>query len=315
MELVKPFALQTGDKIGIVAPSMHSINDEAVQNGIATLQELGFRVEIGPTVHSRYRNNTAVPEDRSGEIMEFFTETDTKAIICLIGGDTAAQLLKLLDYETIRNNPKLFSGMSDIGHLSLALLSRASLVSIYGPDLTFGFGADRNNPVTRYNIDLFLKCCTHPEPPGKISAFTQWECWRPGRARGRLIGGYFGAITSLYRTSYWPSLESTILFWEALQTQPHEIERQFTIAEAEGVFDTITGMVVGKLVDCEEKDYQGMLPDIRELILEITKDYGFPIIANADFGHSGIFMPMPEGILTEMDAEQLSIELVESVVR
>ena len=81
------------------------------------------------------------------------------------------------------------------------------------------------------------------------------------------------------------------------------------------MFDTITGMVVGKLVDCEEKDYQGMLPDIRELILEITKDYGFPIIANADFGHSGIFMPMPEGILTEMDAEQLSIELVESVVR
>jgi muramoyltetrapeptide carboxypeptidase len=272
-------------------------------------------VEIGPTVHAKYRNTTAVPEVRVKEIMGFFTDTDTKAIICLIGGDTAAQLLKLLDYETIRNNPKLFSGMSDIGHLSLALLSRASLVSIYGPDLTFGFGADRNNPVTRYNIDLFLKCCTHPEPPGKISAFTQWECWRPGKARGRLIGGYFGAITSLYRTSYWPSLESTILFWEALQTQPHEIERQFTIAEAEGVFDTITGMVVGKLVDCEEKDYEGMLPDIRELILEITKDCGFPIIANADFGHSGFFMPMPEGILTEMDAEQLSIELVESVVR
>ncbi len=315
MELVKPFALQTGDKIGIVAPSMHSIDDKAVQNGVTTLQELGFRVEMGPTVHSKYRNSTAVPEIRVKEIMGFFTDADTKAIICLIGGDTAVQLLKLLDYETIRNNPKLFSGMSDIGHLNLALLSRAGLVTIYGPDLTFGFGADRNNPVTRYNIDLFLKCCTHPEPPGKISAFTQWECWRPGRARGRLIGGYLGAITSLYRTSYWPSLESTILFWEALQTQPHEIERQFTIAEAEGVFDTITGMVVGKLVDCEEKDYEGMLPNIRELILEITKDYGFPIIANADFGHSGIFIPMPEGILTEMDAEQLSIELVESVVR
>jgi muramoyltetrapeptide carboxypeptidase len=315
MELVKPLALRTGDKIGIVAPSMHSINDEAVQDGIATLQELGFSVTVGPNVHSKYRNTTAVAEDRAREMMKFFTDPDTKAIICLIGGDTTVQLLKLLDYETIRNNPKLFSGMSDIGHLSLALLSRASLVSIYGPDLTFGFGADRNSPVTRHNIDLFLTCCTRPEPPGKISAFTQWECWRPGKARGRLVGGYFGAITGLYRTSYWPSLESTILFWEALQTQPHEIERQFTIAEAEGVFDTVTGMVVGKLVDCEEKDYEGMLPDISEIILEITKDYGFPIIANADFGHSGTFMPMPEGILTEMDAEQLSIELVEPVVR
>jgi len=148
-----------------------------------------------------------------------------------------------------------------------------------------------------------------------MPAFTQWECWRPGKARGRLIGGYFGAISSLYRTSYWPQAEDSILFWEALGTQPHEIERQFIIAEAEGFFNNVTGMVVGKLVGCEEKDFEGMLPDVKEILLEITKDYGFPIIANTDFGHSGSFMPMPEGILTEIDAEQLSIELVESVVR
>jgi muramoyltetrapeptide carboxypeptidase len=149
MELVKPLALQTGDKIGIVAPSMHIINEEAVANGIAMLQELGFSVEMGPNVHSRYRNTTAAPEDRAGEIMKYFTDPDTKAIICLIGGDTAAQLLKLLDYDKIRNNAKLFSGMSDIGHLNLAFLSKARMVSIYGPDLTFGFGADRNTLVTR----------------------------------------------------------------------------------------------------------------------------------------------------------------------
>ena len=315
MELVKPFALKTGDKIGIVAPSMHIIDEEAVKNGISTLRELGFNVEVGPTVYSKYRNTTAVPSDRVREIMDFFTDSETKAIICLIGGDTVVQLLKLLDYETIQNNPKIFSGMSDIGHLSLAFLSKANLVSIYGLDLTFGFGADKNNPITRYNIDSFIKCCTCKEPLGKMQAFTQWECWRPGKARGRLTGGYFGAISRLYRTSYWPSLENIILFWEAFQTQPHEIERQFVITEAEGMFDNVVGMVIGKLVNCEEKDYEGLLPDIRETILEITKDYGFPIIGNADFGHSGICMPMPEGILTEIDAEEPSIELVEAVVR
>jgi muramoyltetrapeptide carboxypeptidase len=148
-----------------------------------------------------------------------------------------------------------------------------------------------------------------------MPAFTQWECWRPGKARGCLIGDYLGAVAHLYRTSFWPVLEETILFWEALGTQPHEIERQFTIAEAEGFFNNVTGMVVGKLVGCEAKDCEGMLPDIKEILLEITKEYGFPIIGNADFGHSGIFMPMPEGLLSEIDAEQLSIELVEPVVR
>ena len=130
-----------------------------------------------------------------------------------------------------------------------------------------------------------------------------------------MAGGYLGAITRLYSTSYWPQLEETILFWEALETQPHEIERQFTIAEAEGFFNNITGMVVGKLVNCDEKDYVGELPDIREIILEITNDYNFPIIANADFGHDITGMPMPEGILTQIDADRLSIELIEPVVR
>jgi muramoyltetrapeptide carboxypeptidase LdcA involved in peptidoglycan recycling len=110
-------------------------------------------------------------------------------------------------------------------------------------------------------------------------------------------------------------MENSILFWEALQTQPNEIERQFTIAEADGMFESIAGMVVGKLVGCEEKDYAGMLPGVKEILLEITREYRLPIIGNADFGHSGTFMPMPEGILAEMDAEQLSIELVEPVVR
>ena len=81
------------------------------------------------------------------------------------------------------------------------------------------------------------------------------------------------------------------------------------------MFEKVTGMVVGKLVGCEEKDDERMLPDIKEILLEITKEYGFPIIGNADFGHSGIFMPMPEGLLADMDAESLSLELVESMVR
>jgi len=314
MELVKPYALQTGDRIGIVAPSMHIVDEQAVENGISTLQELGFRVELGSTTRLKYRNSTAVPDDRAKEIMDFFVDPETKAIICLIGGDTVSQILKLLNYETIRNKPKIFSGMSDIGHLNLAFLARAGMVSIYGPDLTFGFGYP-NNPATLYNIDLFFKYCTRPEPPGKMPAFTQWECWRPGKATGRLVGGYLGAVASLYLTSFWPAFGETILFWEAAETQPHEIERQFTIAEVEGFFNNVTGMIVGKLAGCEEKDYEGMLPNIKEILLEITKEYGFPIIGNADFGHEGIFMPMAEGILTEIDAEQLSIELIEPIVK
>jgi muramoyltetrapeptide carboxypeptidase LdcA involved in peptidoglycan recycling len=54
-------------------------------------------------------------------------------------------------------------------------------------------------------------------------------------------------------------------------------------------------MIVGKLVDCEEKLYGSLLPSVRDIVLEVTKRYNFPIIGNADFGHNVTNMPMPEG--------------------
>jgi muramoyltetrapeptide carboxypeptidase len=86
------------------------------------------------------------------------------------------------------------------------------------------------------------------------------------------------------------------------------------IGEPGGFFDNVTGMIVGKLVDCEEKEYAGLLPDLKETVLDITRNYNFPIIAGADFGHDITNMPMPEGLLARMDAADLSIELIESMV-
>jgi len=314
MDMVKPFALKQGDKIGIVAPSMPITDEKAMKNGIETLQALGFKVEIGATVYSKYRNTTAPPVDRAKEIMDFFEDSKTKAIISLVGGDTTCQVLKLLDYNKIKAHPKIFSGMSDIGHLHLAFLAKANLVSLYGLDLLYGFGADKNDPATKYNIDLFIKCCTQKQPLGKIPAYTQWECWRSGQARGRLVGGYLQAVSGLFQTKYWPLLREVIFFWETLETQPHDIEKQLTIIEANGFFDNVNGMIIGKLVECDEKEYAGLLPDLKEIVLDITRNYNFPIIANADFGHDITNMPMPEGILIQMDAGNLSIELIEPMV-
>lgn len=314
MSISRPKVLRRGDKIAITAPSMHIVDEEAVRRGVDRLQGLGFSVQMGATVRSKYRNTTAPPEERAQEITDFFADPEVGAIVCLIGGDTAPQLLRLLDYKTIGENPKIFTGMSDICHLHLAFLSRANVISLHGPDLTFGFGGHDDDGATSYNIDLFMKCCTQKEALGVLPAHTQWECWRPGRAQGRLVGGYLGAVTGLYGTRYWPSLGSVILFWETVGTQPNVIERELTIAEADGFFDNVTGMVVGKLVDCEEQDYEGLLPSVKDMVLDITKRHGFPIVANADFGHDATNMPLPEGLLAGMDAEGPSVELLEPMV-
>lgn len=315
MDILKPLRLQQGDTIGITAPSRHNINDEAVKRGIQALISLGFKVEIGPTVRSKYRNTTAPAEVRAKELIGFFERPDIKAIVCMMGGATSSQLLRLIDYNVIARNPKIFCGMSDISHLHLAFLSKANMLSLHGIELIAGFGAQKANPATKYNLDLFMQCCTNAEPLGTLPRLTEWECWRSGQSSGRLVGGWIGAVAGMARTQFWPAFNNKILFWEAVGTEPHDIERYLTVLEADGFFDDISGMIVGKLVDCEEKVYASLLPSVRDIVLEVTRRYTFPIIGNADFGHDVTNMPMPEGILTQMNAQSLAVEILEPMVK
>ncbi len=314
MDLKKPKALKKGDTIGIVAPSMHIIDNDAFNRGVQTLKNLGFEVKISTHVTSKYRNTTETKENRAKQIHEMFENEDVKAIVNLIGGDASSQLLNLIDYDIIRKNPKIFCGMSDICHLHLAFLSKANLISLHGIDLTFGFGAQETDAAKKYNIDLFKKVCMENVPLGPIPSFTEWEIWKDGKAKGRIVGGWIGAVIGLYGTQYWPKIDNSILFWEAIGTEPHIIERQMAILEADGYFSKISGMIIGKLVDCVEKDYVGLLPPVKEIILEICEEYNFPIIANVDFGHDITNIPLPEGILTNINTEKKEISLMESFV-
>jgi muramoyltetrapeptide carboxypeptidase len=314
MTIIRPKALKEGDKIGIVAPSMHVIDEDAVQQGIKKIKDLNFDVEYGENVFQKYRNTTATPKERAKEVMDFFERRDIKGIVCLIGGDSVVQLLRLIDYRIIRDNPKVFCGMSDITHLHLAFLTRANMMSLHGPDLTFGFGASENKDALNYNVDLFMRCCTVQNAIGKMPAFGEWECWRPGFAEGRLVGGWIGAVAGLAGTKYWPSIDNIILFWEAFGKEPHDIERTFELLKANDFFDKVRGMIVGKLVECEEKTYENLMPSIKELVLEITSNYNIPIIGNVDFGHDLTNMPIPLGMLSRIDSNSSIIEFLEPYV-
>ena len=53
--------------------------------------------------------------------MDSFKDKEIKAIFCNLGGDDTVRLLPYIDYEIIKNNPKIFMGYSDttINHFML----------------------------------------------------------------------------------------------------------------------------------------------------------------------------------------------------
>jgi muramoyltetrapeptide carboxypeptidase len=314
-ELSKPLRLSQGDSIAITAPAMYNPDNDQLLRGIKTIESFGFKVVIGKTVNSKFQNTTGTAEFRTKEIEHFFENSDIKAIVCLIGGDASFQLLNSINYNVIKANPKIFTGMSDITHLHLAFLSKANLMSFHGLDLFWGFGAEDDDPAKKYNIDLFLKCCMNPEPLGYIPQFTQWETWRKGVAAGSIIGGWFGAISTMRNTIYYPIASEYIFFTEFVDIEPHDVQRELQIMKATGFFDHIKGILVGQIIDCEEKTYPGEIPSIKEMIISATEEYNIPIIGNVDFGHGITNIPMPEGIRIEMDATNVAMKMLEPFVR
>lgn len=159
---------------------------------------------------------------------------------------------------------------------------------------------------------------TSTKPLGKITPLTVWESWRSGLCKGILFGGNLSMLASLTGTKYFPSLISLkgcILFWETDNTDSYRLERGLLQLKYAGVLDVISGMIIGKLPDIKKTGCKGIEePTLHDLIMTVLKGTKFPIIAEVDFGHKTVAIPMPIGIRAEIDSEKLRIDFKESAV-
>jgi len=323
--LLKPPRLRAGDTIGVIAPS-HPIQpvQKKYDEGIKNLKGLGFDVKEGKTVKLTYKGYMAGTDvERAGDINAMFADDEVRAIVCAMGGSVAIRCLRHLDFDLIRRNPKIFSGMSNITIFHIAFLAKTGLSGLHQSDVAFGFGADMGTAEGKYETDLFLRVTENAEPLGLLPALTKWEVWREGKAEGRLFGGSINSAVSLLGTPYYPNLdEDIIFFWESLGQPLDEVDGKLTHFRESGIFERTKGMLVGKSRDelpdpssKTRKRIKDRADEMRELIMDITAGYDFPIIGNMDFGHYTPNLPLPLGIKAAMDTDGMKVWLKESYVR
>ena len=200
MQIIKPKRLQKGDTVAIVSPS-GGVSEELkgqFNNGVKFLEGLGLKVKIGRNALGRYYYSSGTAEQRMNDIHEAFSDREVKAVIMSIGGSVANGLLDGLDFELIKNNPKIFSGISDGTTLLDPIFSKTGLITYHGPDLIFGFGLPMS-PIIKENLikTWFEGKVGELQPnPGwkgldklnKDEKYKGWQCVRKGKASGRLIG-------------------------------------------------------------------------------------------------------------------------------
>lgn len=325
LRLLKPPRLEAGDTVGVVAPSHPVLPfQEKYDEGIRNLKKFGFKVKEGRTVKLQYKGYMAgTDRERADDINAMFADEEVKAIICALGGSIAIRCLHYLDYDTIGRNPKIFSGMSNITTFHLAFLAKADLSGLHQSDIVFGFGADMNSEEAKYETGLFFRITENAEPLGLLPALTKWEVWREGTAEGRLFGGSINSAETLLGTPYYPKLdEDIIFFWESIGQPLEELDAKFTHFRESGILDRTRGMLIGKfrneVRDPSSKTGQQIkerTDEIRELVMDITAGYDFPIIGNMDFGHYTPNLPLPTGIKAAIDTYGLKVWLKESYVK
>lgn len=320
--VLRPTALRPGDTVAVAALSsgMDDVDGPALEKGVEAIRQMGFNVHVSPLVENGrpWWWSAARPTEIADELNRLLRAPEIRAIFVLSGGRTTMSYLDLIDYEAVRRDPKPLIGFSDIDVLHLALHSQTGLVSIHGDLVLAGF-AQRHEASDSHRQALhetYLRVLSSTDAPGILPPIGQWECWRSGRAQGRLVGGLLNRLILVQATPYALSadrFDGAILFWEELATSFAAIWNGLDTLRYAGVLDRIAGMVVGTVVDVMPID--GGPDTLRDVVLDVLGDRDIPVLGNVDIGHNPPNIPLPLGVRAELDSDALTISLLEPAVR
>jgi len=302
-------SLNKGDTIGIIAPSKPFNRNKKFEldNFIKYMNEQGIKVELSNNFYSKdkYGVGGGTPEERADDINSMFADKDIKAIWCLQGGDVVNQTLDLIDFDIVKNNPKLFLGKSDIDILLLALNKMTGVITIHCCDSKIGSNKELD---FRYTKKWFKKRLF--EKSKIVEPSKNWTCINSGQAEGKIIGCSLVSILKLAGTQYFPDFTNSIFFIETYKSCPAEIIWQLTQLKQLGVFDKIKGIVVGNNFEFQNDDFK-----VEEIINDLLVEYNFPILKINEFGHYQPHAFLPIGANVKLDATNKSIEIVDNFLK
>ena len=312
MKALKPKKLESGDVIGIISPASSPDKLEKIENGVKYLEKLGYRVEIGKNVGKVHGYLAGSDDDRLSDLHEMFKNKNVKAIFSIRGGYGAGRLLDKIDFNLIKKNPKIFVGYSDITSLQLAILKKTGLISFAGPMLATDFSGD----VNEFAEENFWKVITSSKKIGKLHnpRDEKFYAISSGRGEGPILGGNLAVLSSLMGTEYLPNFKNSILMLEDIGESPYRIDRllnQFKLAK---VLDTVNGIILGRFVDCYEKDKSKDTIKLNEVIEHYFSNLKIPVLYSFSHGHIKENITVPLGVNCKLNTSRGFIEVLENAV-
>jgi len=319
MNTIFPDKLKPGDEVRVIAPvqSMALISSETREIANKRFEELGLKLTFGRHIEESDEFMSTSIQSRLEDLHDAFADKNVKAILTVIGGFNSNQLLRYVDWNLIKNNPKIFCGYSDVTILDNAILTKTGLVTYSGPHYS-SFGQKLHFD---YTLDYFKKALFE-STPFEVTPSEKWsdDTWYKNqddrklidnhgclvinegeKVKGVIVGGNLNTFNLLQGTEYMPSLEDSILFMEDdSETKPKHFDRDLQSLIHQPGFDKVKGLVIGRFQN-ESEMSSVLLTKIIKTKKELDK---IPVVASLDFGHTDPKITFPVGGVVEIDIKK-----------
>lgn len=289
-------SLNSDDKIAIVSPSGR-VNEENISFAIEILKSWGFEPIVGENSFHSYGCFSDNPQNRKNDLQTMLDNSEVKVIFCTRGGYGLTQIINDLNFDNFQKKPKLIIGFSDITVLHNAM-ANLQIPSVHAPML-------RNFSSTPAEILNSI----HQILIGKIPCYTiePQPFNRCGVAKGEIVGGNLSVLFGLRGTRFDLNFKDKILFIEDVGEKAHHIDRMLWNLKIGGVFDQISGLIIGQFANCIEDE--SLMQTIQQSIANIVKEYNFPVCFNFPAGHTEVNYPIVFGTPMELNVGKEKIIL------
>ena len=288
--------LQRNDTIGIFCPS-HVADMERYALVAAAIERLGFNVKFGANIQKDTYGYAASAEERASDLNTLVADESVQMIL-FSGGNSAVEILPLIDYDNIRRNPKLFSSYSDATPILNAIYAQTGLVTYYG------IGASEFSDLRHYDYTQFCSHFVEGYSAEQFVSDSKWITLRGGNCEGILIGGYsslFGLMLSNKYFNY-DTDKKYLLFIEDHEkySKTGAVSTYLAFIGQSAFMRNVSGLIFGH--------YSNDVPDELLRCLErFGENHNIPVVYTDDFGHGTRHAVLPIGVNAKLDADRQTL--------
>ena len=304
MHRIRPPRLHPGDRVAVVAAS-GPVDREKLETGIEALSTRYEPVFDATSVYARAGFLAGDDAHRLQALQTAIADPDTRAVFLARGGYGLTRIASSLDKGALREHAKPIVGYSDVTAL-LAVCANAGVAAVHGPMVS-----DLARLCDRDRASL-VNLLENPEPGVILSDL---EAMVGGAARGPLLGGNLEVLTRLLGTPLQPDFRGAVLFLEEVGELPYRVDRALTHLETAGVFEAVSGVLLGDFTDCDEVESGATKkPTADEVVRERLARLAVPVALGGAFGHGDRKASLPYGVPVALDTVAGTLAALEGAV-